>query len=163
MTMSQLARTQRTLILHGALVLMIALLCGLPSVVEVSNGTGRMWQAAHSALLLLGVWIIASAAVFPLLELPKAEAAGLRWSLILAGYCFATAVILQAATGVRAFSPEGGILTKIAFAANLGAILTSFLAVALTLIGTANGLRADKHSARADRASDSTQRVGPSA
>lgn len=161
--MSQLARTQRELILHGALVLMIALLCGLPSVVEVSNGTGRMWQAAHSALLVLGIWIIASAGVLPLLELPKAESAGLRWSLILAGYSFATAVILQASTGVRAFSPEGGILTKIAFAANLGAILTSFLAVALTLIGAVNGLRGDRHGARADSTTEGTQRVGPSA
>jgi hypothetical protein len=137
----QVARTQRELIVNGALVLIIALLCGLPSVVEVSNGTGRMWQAAHSALLVLGVWIIASAAVLPLLELPKTEAAALKWSLILAGYSFATAVIIQALTGVRAFSPEGGLLTKVAFAANLSAVLSSFLAVALTLIGAANGLR----------------------
>lgn len=161
--MSQLPRTQRELILHGAVVLMIALFCGLPSVVEVSHGTGRMWQAAHSALLLLGIWIVATAAVLPLLELPKAEAAGLRWSLVLAGYSFATAVILQAATGVRAFSPEGGILTKIAFAANLGAILTSFLAVALTLIGAVNGLRSERTGPIPDSKPDNTARVGPSA
>lgn len=161
--MSQLVHTQRDLILHGALVLMIALVCGLASVVEVSNGTGRMWQAAHSALLLLGVWIIATAAILPLLELPKAEATGLRWSLILAGYSFATAVILQAATGVRAFSPEGGILTKIAFAANLGAVLTSFLAVALTLIGAVNGLRAERTRRTPDSKPDNTERVGPPA
>jgi hypothetical protein len=106
-----------------------------------------MWQAAHSALLLLGVWIIASAAVLPLLDLPKAEATALKWSLILAGYSFATAVIIQALTRVRAFSPEGGLLLKVAFVANLAAVLTSFLAVALTLIGAVNWLRSAREHA----------------
>jgi hypothetical protein len=116
-----------------------------------------MWQAAHSALLLLGIWIIASAAVLPLLELAKAEAAALKWSLILAGYSFATAVIIQALTGVRAFSPEGGVLTKIAFAANLAAVLTSFLAVALTLIGALNWLRSARQRAAVPAAGNASR------
>lgn len=141
--------TQRWLILHGAIVLIVALGCGIPSVVEVATQTGRMWQAAHSALLLLGVWIIATAGIIPLLALAEPEASGLKWSLVVAGYSFMTAVILQALTGVRAFSPEGTVVTKIAFAANLIAVLSSFLAVALTLVGSSNALRASQRSASA--------------
>mgnify|MGYP003575115818 CR=1 FL=1 len=100
-----------------------------------------MWQAAHSALLILGVWIIATAAIIPLLLLREPEASGLKWSLVAAGYSFMTAVILQAVTGVRALSPEGTIVTKIAFVANLVAVLSSFLAAALTLIGASNAVR----------------------
>jgi hypothetical protein len=137
---------QRRLILHGSFVLLVALSSGIPSVVEVSAGCGRMWQAAHSALLILGIWMIATAAVVPLLALREPEASGLRWSLIAAGYSFMTAVTLQAVTGTRAFSPEGGVVQTIAFVANLVAVLSSFLAVGLTLIGALNGLRETRRS-----------------
>jgi hypothetical protein len=140
--MANQADTQRWLIVHGAIVLLVALGCGIPSVVEVATRTARMWQAAHSALLILGVWVIATAAIIPVLTLAEPEASGLKWSLVAAGYSFMTAVILQAVTGVRAFAPEGSILTKIAFAANLVAVLSSLLAAALTLVGASNAVRA---------------------
>jgi hypothetical protein len=144
--------TQRWLIAHGAIVLLVALGCGFPSVLEVATQTGRMWQAAHSALLLLGVWLIATAAIMPLLALAQPELSGLKWSLIAAGYSFMTAVILQASTGVRAFGPEGSIVTTIAFAANLAAVLSSFLAAALTLVGASNALRASHRRVPQSRA-----------
>ena len=74
------AESQRRLILHGSIVLLVALSYGIPSVMEASAGSGRMWQAAHSALLILGIWMIATAAVVPLLALQEPEASGLRWS-----------------------------------------------------------------------------------
>lgn len=140
---------QRRLIVHGATVLVVALLCGVPSVAEVATDAGRMWQAAHAALLVLGVWIIATAAVLPLLDLKAPEASALLWSLPAAGYSFMTAVILQAMTGTRAISPEGGVATQVAFAANVVAVLSSFLVAALTLIGALNGLRTAREVASA--------------
>ena len=91
--------------------------------------------------MLLGVWIVATAAVYPLLVLAKPEATALTWSLIAAAYSFTTAVILQAITGVRAISPEGGLATRVAFTANIIAVLSAFLGAALTLMGASNGLR----------------------
>jgi hypothetical protein len=151
--------TQRWLIVHGAIVLLVALGCGIPSVVEVATHTGRMWQAAHSALLILGVWIIATAAIIPLLALAEPEASGLKWSLVAAGYSFMTAVILQAVTGVRAFSPEGAVVTKIAFAANVVAVPSSLLAAALTLVGASNALRASRRQGSEARATASADEL----
>ena len=142
--MANQTNIQRQLIVHGAIVLVVALLCGLPSVVEVAMEAGRMWQTAHAALLVLGVWILATAAVLPLLHLKGLEASALTWCLPAAGYSFTTAVILQAVTGTRAISPEGGLLTQAAFAANLVAVLSSFLVAALTLMGALNGVRASR-------------------
>ena len=135
---------QRQLVFHGAIVLLIGLACGIPSVVEVSAGTSRMWQAGHAALLTLGIWIIASAAVLPVLVLERREARGLLISLVIAGYSFATAVVIQAITGERALSPDAAAFGKIAFVANIAAVLSSFLAAALTATGAYNGIRARK-------------------
>jgi len=133
---------QRRLVFHGAVTFMVGLFCGLPSVVEVSLQSVRMWQAAHSALLLLGVWLIAMAAVWPVLQLPVRERTGLLWSLVGAAYSFMIAVIVQASTGVRAVSPDVSGISLVAFAANLAAVFSSFLAAALTIVGASQRLRA---------------------
>ena len=138
--------TQRRLVLHGSVILLVGLFCGLPSVIEVSTGSSRMWQGAHSALLILGVWLLATAAVLPLLLLEQREAAGLRWSLLLMAYSFMTAVIIQASTGERALGPDPSPLNLLAFAANLLAVLGTFLSASLTALGAWNALREPRRS-----------------
>ena len=103
-----------------------------------------MWQAAHSALLLLGVWLLATAAIVPLLILGERESSALVWSMIITGYSFAAAVIIQAITGERAISPDVAPLSRVAFAANLVAVLGAFLSASLTLMGALAGLRATR-------------------
>jgi predicted permease len=141
---------QRRLVLHGAIILLIGLLCGYPSVVEEMGRSGRMWTAAHSALLTLGVWLIASAAVLPLLELPRREREALLLSLTGGAYSFMTAVVLQAATGVRAISPDVAGISLVAFAANLLAVLGTFLAASLTVLGAWNALRTSRREPAVD-------------
>lgn len=138
---------QRRLVLHGAIILLIGLLCGYAAVVEEASRSGRAWQAAHSALLLLGVWLIATAAVLPLLELPRRERNALLLSLAGGAYSFMTAVIIQAATGVRAVSPDVSGISLVAFAANLLAVLGTILAASLTILGAWNALRASRREA----------------
>lgn len=135
---------QRRLVLHGAIILLIGLLCGYPSIIEEASRSGRMWQAAHSALLMLGVWLIASAAVLPLLELPRREREALLLSLTGGAYSFMTAVVIQAATGVRAISPDVAGISLVAFAANLLAVLGTILAASLTIMGAWNALRTSR-------------------
>jgi uncharacterized membrane protein HdeD (DUF308 family) len=151
---------QRRLVLDGAIILLVGLLCGLPSVVEEANRSGRMWQAAHSALLVLGVWLIATAAVLPLLELPRREREGLLLSLTGGAYSFMTAVIIQAATGVRAISPDVSGISLVAFAANLLAVLGTFLAALLTILGAWNALRVSRREPAA-KPIDSARSVEP--
>jgi predicted permease len=119
-------------------------------VIEEVNRSGRTWTAAHSALLTLGVWLIASAAVLPLLELPRRERHALLLSLTGGAYSFMTAVIIQAATGVRAISPDVGGISLVAFAANLLAVLGTFLAASLTVLGAWNALRTSRRQPSAE-------------
>lgn len=97
--MNNTARPQ--LVFHGSIILLVALVCGLPSVVEVSGGTSRMWQAAHSALLVMGAWMFAQAGVLGVLVLKRLEMTVVTWALIATAYSLAFAAIVQAATGVR--------------------------------------------------------------
>lgn len=55
------------LIFHGAVVLLVGLLCGLPTVVEDINGSERYWHTAHEALIMMGIWILAASSVLPAL------------------------------------------------------------------------------------------------
>ena len=144
------SHAQRRLVLHGAIILLVGLLCGYAAVIEEVNRSGRTWTAAHSALLTLGVWLIASAAVLPLLELPRRERDALLLSLTGGAYSFMTAVLVQAATGVRAISPDVSGISLVAFAANLLAVLGTFLAAALTIMGAWNGLRASRRQPSAE-------------
>jgi len=138
--------TQRRLVFHGAVSLIAALLCGIPAVVEVSSGSGRMWQGAHSALLTLGVWLLASAAVLPLLLLERREATALRRSLPLMAYSFTFAVIVQAVTGVRSFGPDRSPVHMLVFLANVLAVLGAFLSASLTALGAWNALGQSRRS-----------------
>ena len=153
---------QRRLVLHGAIILLVGLLCGYPSVVEEASRSGRMWTAAHSALLTLGVWLIATAAVLPLLELPRREREALLLSLTGGAYGFMTAVVIQAATGVRAISPDVSGISLVAFAANVLAVLGTFLAAALTVMGAWNALRSSRREPAAELI-DSARSVQPGA
>jgi hypothetical protein len=141
---------QRRLVLHGAIILLVGLLCGYAAVVEEASRSGRMWQAAHSALLMLGIWLIATAAVLPLLELPRREREALLLSLTGGAYTFMTAVVIQAATGVRAISPDIPGISLVAFAANLLAVLGTILAASLTILGVWNALRASRQEPTAE-------------
>ena len=141
---------QRRLVLHGAIILLVGLLCGYAAVVEEAGGAGRTWTAAHSALLMLGVWLMASAAVLPLLELPRREREALLLSLTGGAYGFMAAVVIQAATGVRAISPDVQGISLVAFAANLLAVLGTILAASLTVLGAWNALRAPRQEPAAE-------------
>lgn len=154
------AHAQRRLVLHGAIILLVGLLCGYAAVAEEVSRSGRMWQAAHSALLMLGVWLIATAAILPLLELPRREREALLLSLTGGAYSFMTAVVIQAATGVRAISPDVSGISLVAFAANLLAVLGTILAASLTIMGAGNALRASRREPAAEP-NDSARRLEP--
>ena len=135
-------RERGLVVLHGAAVLFLGLLLGLPAVVEELAGIQpTTWRAGHGALLLAGVWLLAAAAVLPLLRLSAGQRVALCWSLVVTAYAFTTAILLQAITGVRALSPHGTLSGWIAYLANLVTVAAGLLAALLTLMGAAAALR----------------------
>jgi hypothetical protein len=131
---------QSRLIFHGSVVLLVALSCGLPSVVEVSAGTTRMWQAAHSALLLMSVWMFAQAAILGLILLKTNELTVLTWGLVATGYSLSFAAVVQAVTGVRGLGPSPSPVHMTVFIANLVVVLGSVLTASITLLGAKNAI-----------------------
>ena len=124
------------LVFHAAIVLLLGLLCGFPALTEtVAEGRLHTWRSAHLALVILGVWILATAAVWPVLVLGRREASALLASLLVTGYGIGIAVILEAATGVGGHQPEGPALNWIAFGGNTVGALAALLAVLLTAAG----------------------------
>jgi hypothetical protein len=140
------------LVLHGSVIMVVALVCGLASVVEVSSGTIRMWQAAHSALLVMAVWMFAQAAILRILVLKDIETSALSWALILTGYSLAFAATVQAVTGVRALGPSTSVINMSVFVANLIVVLGSVLTASLTFIGARNAMARGQHHDAVPRA-----------
>jgi len=140
--MSSPIRERSVLTLHGGIILLLGLLAGLPAVAEeLANNQPPLWRAGHGALLLAGVWLLASAALLPTLVLPTRQRATLAGALLTAGYSFTIAVLVQAATGVRALSPHGTLTSWIAYGANLVTVAAALLAALLTILGASAALR----------------------
>ena len=123
------------LIFHGAVVLLVGLLCGLPTVVESIDETVRFWHTAHEALIMVGVWMLAASSVLPSLVLSPRETAALLWSFRALGYGFMTALVLGGVIGVSPFEPGGTPVAMIAFVAAVIGIGGAVIATALTLMG----------------------------
>lgn len=130
------------IVFHGAAVVLVGLLSGLAAVAEELADAGpQTWRAAHAALLLAGVWLLATAAVLPVLSLSRQQAAALCWSLVATAYAFTTAILLQALTGVRTLAPGGSLSSWVVFIANIVTVGAGLLAALLTLLGARTALR----------------------
>lgn len=140
-------RERSLLALHGAIVLLLGLLAGLPAVAEELAGVQpTTWRAGHGALLLAGVWLLATAALLPGLVLRPGQRKALTWSLIATAYAFTSAVLIQAITGVRALAPHGTVSSWVAYMANLSTVATGLLATLLTLLGAWAALNEQGHT-----------------
>jgi hypothetical protein len=93
------------LVLHGAVVLLVGLLSGLPTTVESLSGAERHWHVAHEALIMMGVWMLVSSSILSSLVLGAREAAGLYWSLLAMGYGFVVSLLIGGVIDADVFSP----------------------------------------------------------
>ena len=134
------------LVLHGAVVLLVGLLCGLPTVSEDAGGVERHWHTAHEALIMMGVWMFAAAGILPALVLPQREQRALIWSLLLMGYGFATALVVGGIAGVSAFQPGNSPVNVAAFVAATAGILGAVMAALITLRGAHAATKASQGS-----------------
>src|ERR1044072_1463353 len=109
------------LVFHGAIVLMVGLLSGLPTVVESINGDAvRAWHTAHEALIMMGIWLLVMSSVVPVLVLARRAATVLFGALLAMGYGFIVALVLGGSFGVSPFEPGR---TPAAFTAFVAAVI----------------------------------------
>jgi hypothetical protein len=123
------------LIFHGAIVLLVGLLSGLPTAVEAIDESARFWHIAHEALIMMGVWMLAASSVRSALVLDTRESSVFVWSFLVMGYGFMIALVMGGVLGVSPFSPGGTPATFVAFLSAVLGILGAFTATAVTLIG----------------------------
>jgi hypothetical protein len=120
-------------VFHGAVVMLVGLLCGLPTVNE--EEPARLWHTAHESLILIGILLFAMSSVLPLLTLPKRESTALVWALLATGYGLMVGLVLQAITGQHAFGPSSNPVLMFAFVANATGMFGSVLTASLTIMG----------------------------
>jgi hypothetical protein len=137
------------IIFHGAVVLLVGLLCGVPTVTESLGGeTERLWHTAHEGLIMIGIMLLAISSVMPMLRLEKREAMGLVWSLLATGYGLMTGLILQGITGARAFGPTTSPVFMAAFIGNAIGMFGSVVSASLTIMGARAARRSAVASVR---------------
>jgi hypothetical protein len=129
MTQSDRARV----LFHGAIVMLIGMLCGLPTVPE--QEPMRLWHMAHEAQIMLGVIMITVSSAMPVLALERREGRALIWMSLAMGYGLMVGTIMQAMLGHVAFSPSTNPWLMAAFIANVIGILGSVMTASLTIMG----------------------------
>lgn len=138
-------RRQIQLLLHGAIVLFIGLLCGIPFAVAAGSAWGedavRAWRVAHAGMVAVGVMLLAIGAILPRLSLSDRPAAMLVWSLGLSAYSFTLGVLVAAMAGVRGLKEAGPALNQVVFAAYAVGAIGALLGVAVLIVGAAVALR----------------------
>lgn len=133
------------LVFHGAVVLFLSLLCGLPLFLAVQQGWGeeavRFWRAVHVGLAAVGVWSIATGAVLDSLVLDARRASVLSWSVIVSNYAIAISILIRASA--MPLHLDVGTLPLRPLVAGFRNIsgLAGFVAVLITLRGAAGAVR----------------------
>jgi hypothetical protein len=129
-------------IFHGAVVLLVGLLCGFPAVMEAITESSRLWHTAHEGLIMVGILLLALASALPSLVLDRREATGLVWALLATGYGLMIGLVIQGFTGTRAFGPTTSPVLMIACLGNAIGMMGSVLAASLTIMGARAAQRA---------------------
>jgi hypothetical protein len=138
-------RAQLRILFHGLVVLLVALLCGVPYGQAIIHAWGeeavRAWRFAHVGLVVAGMWLMVVAAISHLLVLTTRRIAILVYSVVTAAYSFTIALIVSAVGGVRGIDLGGSLLNVVACLANFVAALGSLVGVGVMLLGIVVALR----------------------
>jgi hypothetical protein len=138
-------RAQRQILLHGLIVLLVGLLCGVPYGRAITQGWGeeavRGWRLAHFSLVFGGVWLMVVAAVSHLLVLGHRGILILVSSVVTSGYAFTVALVVGAVGGVRGLEATGPLVNVVSFTGNIIASVASLVWVSVSLAGVVKALR----------------------
>jgi hypothetical protein len=127
----------RHLVFHGAIVLLIGLLCGGPYAGAVNRNAPQhivhSWRVAHASLPLGSMLMLIVAALLSSFAVVPAVKWLIAVMLIVSSYAFCFSLPLAAMVGHRGLSSQGPLSAKLVYAGNILGAWTS-LAATLTLI-----------------------------
>lgn len=125
------------LLFHGAIVLLIGQLSGIPYGSAINQKKDeevvRAWRVAHSVLSMGGTTIIAIAAAIDRSDINTIFLAILVWSLVVSGYGFCVALPYGAWVGERGLTMDRTIKSKIVFAGNMCGAIGSLVGVSVLI------------------------------
>ena len=111
------------LLLHGAIVLLVGLLTGIPYGKAITSKKDenivRAWRVAHSGLSMGGTTMIAISAVISALEFAPNIGSFLVWSFVISGYGFCLALPYGAWVGHRGLSVQKPTSNNIVYVGNM--------------------------------------------
>ena len=111
------------LLLHGAIVLLVGLLTGIPYGKAITGKKGenvvRAWRVAHSGLSMGGTTMIAISAVISSLDFAPNIDSFLVWSFVISGYGFCLALPYKAWVGHRGLSVQEPTSNNIVYFGNI--------------------------------------------
>jgi|SRR5688500_1570039 len=132
------------LLLNGAIVLLVGLLCGIPlgrAILKgASDGSIRAWRVAHSGLSMGAVLLLALATAISLVELGPMGSWALVWSFVVSGYGFAIALPLGAHFGHRGLTADPPALNRLVYLGNMAGVIGSLLGTVLLVLGACAAL-----------------------
>jgi hypothetical protein len=127
----------RQLVFHGAVVLLVGLLCGAPYGRAVNRNAPEhivhSWRVAHLSIPIGAVLMFGVAAVLSHLR----GGSSLKWvvalSLIVSSYAFCFSLPLAAVVGHRGLSSRGPTSAKLVYVGNMVGAVSSLVAAAVFL------------------------------
>jgi hypothetical protein len=127
------------LLFHGAIVLLIGLLSGMPYGSAITKNKGeeviRAWRVAHSGLSMGGTTMIAFAAAIAQLKMNEIALLILVWSSVISGYGFCLALPYGAWVGHRGLSLGKTIENKIVYLGNILGVTGSLVSTLALIFG----------------------------
>ena len=127
------------LVFHGAIILLIGLLSGIPYGSAITNEKGeeliRAWRVAHSGLAMGGTTMIAFAGVINLLDMTAIALSILVWSSVISGYGFCVALPYGAWVGHRGLAVSKTIESNIVYLGNVVGAIGSLVSTSTLIFG----------------------------
>lgn len=127
------------LLFHGAIVLLVGLLSGIPYGSAINQKKDeeviRAWRVAHSGLAMGGTTIIAFAAVINQLDINIITLSILVWSSVISGYGFCLALPYGAWVGHRGLAVGKTIENKIVYTGNIIGVTGSLVSTLALIFG----------------------------
>ena len=133
--------TRARIIMHAAIVMLIGIACGLPAVTQVGAGVEELWRAAHMALMMTSIFMLATSSTLTAIVLDERDESALVWSMLGFGYGFVVGVITGAVQGRRVFEPGTTFITWIPLAAASIGIVGSVMGCAILIKGSRAALK----------------------
>jgi hypothetical protein len=134
----------RHLLFHGAVVLLVGLLCGIPYGAAILKGKDesmiRAWRLAHSSLSLGATTMFGVAAVLSSLQVEPVWKWGIAGAFVVSGYGFCFALTLEPFVGERGLAWSDRLTNNLVFLGNSLGAWSSLLGALALLYGAYRSL-----------------------